>query len=490
MTITAQEEHALVRAHQTGDPEAFTEITTAYRAGLLAHAQRRLRDRDAANDALQETLLRAYRAIDRFGGDQLLGAWLHRIVDNVCNDELARRRREFVLLERVGVPRDEHVDVTVLSDGSVENALAALPTTYRETLVLRAVEDLSFEEVAGRTGVTQENARARFHRARNMFRVVFKAPSAVLLPFVGFVARWRARVDVPSSGQAGATALGPGPTSPTVSALFSSPATTHLLTEVGSAPEKVSIAVKVLIAVAAAVPVAAATHSSPPFARPAAQQVEAASATEPAAGEPDPASQPAGTAAVDSAVTPPLSTAPVVEPTTTTTAPTRGLVPPLPAPEDEEPPGATDEAPPPGPAPSPPPQAALTGTLEIVHMRNGTVVYRGSATLTIGDVAIDGWLGCSSSSDDPADGSARSLRCWFYADDDGLNLTIEGESAPAPPADGRQLERYEGEWGTDTSSPDPLSGVAAVTFEVGADTAIADFRLDWPSNDASRTPEG
>src|SRR5688572_4626807 len=99
LTITAQEEHALVRAHQAGDPDAFAEITSAYRATLLAHAQRRLGDRDAAHDALQETLLRAYRAIDRFGGDQLLGAWLHRIVDNVCNDELARRRREVVLLQ-------------------------------------------------------------------------------------------------------------------------------------------------------------------------------------------------------------------------------------------------------------------------------------------------------------------------------------------------------------------------------------------------------
>ena len=96
-------ERYLVLAHQAGDPFAFTEIVTDHYSGMLAHAYRRLGDHRAAEDAVQDALLRAYKGLKGFSGEYKLQAWLHRIVDNVCADAGSRRVRDAKLAERFGV---------------------------------------------------------------------------------------------------------------------------------------------------------------------------------------------------------------------------------------------------------------------------------------------------------------------------------------------------------------------------------------------------
>ena len=84
----------LVAAHQAGDTEAFEELVREYRPTLFAHGRRKLFCDDAAEDAVQETLVRAYRALPKFNGEYRLGPWLHRIMANVCIDDVNRRRRD------------------------------------------------------------------------------------------------------------------------------------------------------------------------------------------------------------------------------------------------------------------------------------------------------------------------------------------------------------------------------------------------------------
>ena len=76
-------ERYLVLAHQAGDPFAFTEIVKDHYTALYAHAIRRMGDQRAAEDVVQDALLRAYRGLDKFSGEFKLSAWLHRIVDNI-----------------------------------------------------------------------------------------------------------------------------------------------------------------------------------------------------------------------------------------------------------------------------------------------------------------------------------------------------------------------------------------------------------------------
>jgi len=172
MAIQDLDEQVLVRAHQAGDEHAFGQIVRSQHRALYAHAYRKLGNHEAAEDAVQDTLLRAYRALPSFDGDLRLRAWLHRILTNVCYDESNRRRRQIGLIERLEAqpvelepdPGEEavlHDTVRVMSD-----ALAELPESYREALVLRYVDGLSFRDVADTVGITEENARARVHRGR------------------------------------------------------------------------------------------------------------------------------------------------------------------------------------------------------------------------------------------------------------------------------------------------------------------------------------
>lgn len=174
MAANRADERGLVDSHNAGDPDAFGCIVRAHYAALLGHALRRLNDRHAAEDAVQEALLRAYLALPRFNGAYHLSAWLHRILDNVCIDEGNRRRRECAADERAGVMlADVEPDVATqlhVPDPLLSQALASLPERQAEAFVLRHIHDLSYRDVAIKTGVSEENARARVHRARLALR--------------------------------------------------------------------------------------------------------------------------------------------------------------------------------------------------------------------------------------------------------------------------------------------------------------------------------
>jgi len=171
------EVRGLVLAHQAGDPTAFDDIVRRYYPALLSHARRRLHDAKAAEDAVQEAFLRAYRSLPGFDGDYQLGAWLHRIVANVCSTEGVRRRREADLNQRWAAMVSPQADLSVEEHGEHSEALARviaaverLSPAYREAFVLREVFELDYADVADRTGVSEDNARARVHRARLALR--------------------------------------------------------------------------------------------------------------------------------------------------------------------------------------------------------------------------------------------------------------------------------------------------------------------------------
>ena len=175
----------LVEAHRAGDPHAFAEIVQTHYASLLAYARRRLRHDQDAEDAVQETLLRAFRHLRRFGadGEWRLGPWLQKILANVCHDAAARRLPTASLTEEIS---DSHADADVGSTSSdpvalaaVRDAIATLPVNQRRAFELRIVDDLPYPEVALQMGITEDNARARVTRARSQLRRLLDGNGAV-----------------------------------------------------------------------------------------------------------------------------------------------------------------------------------------------------------------------------------------------------------------------------------------------------------------------
>ena len=191
------EDRDLVLAYQAGDDEAFAELVREYRPQLLGHARRKLGCPEAAEDAVQEALVRALRAMPRFNGNYLVGPWLHRILSNVCSDEGNRQRREGEKTERYASndralnppPSIEDELGLDIDDAELADAVDNLSEQYREALMLRFVDELSYEEVAARAGVSEENARARVSRARNAVRSALKLAAAAPVALIGLLRR-------------------------------------------------------------------------------------------------------------------------------------------------------------------------------------------------------------------------------------------------------------------------------------------------------------
>lgn len=196
MAIYVDDEQ-LVAAHKAGDTDAFDELVSEHRSVLLAHARKKLLSAEAAEDALQETLIRAYRALPRFNGQYKLGPWLHRIMANVCVDEINRRRRDSERFDKVSsqpsarthAPGVEEELGLEFDDTELHLALNELPATHREALELRFIDELEYHEVASAVGASEQNVRARVSRARASVRSALKGVAALPLFLLGLLRR-------------------------------------------------------------------------------------------------------------------------------------------------------------------------------------------------------------------------------------------------------------------------------------------------------------
>lgn len=178
-THEGSDDATLLRAHVAGDRDAFAELVRRHRDRLWAVALRTLGDREDAADAVQDALLSAYRAADRFRGDSAVTTWLHRIVVNACLDRVRRRqaRPTVPLPERdIGLPMSRSG-----SDGAgydpdtaltVQAALSRLPADQRVALVLLDMHGYSVAEIATMLGVAEGTIKSRCARGRARLAVM------------------------------------------------------------------------------------------------------------------------------------------------------------------------------------------------------------------------------------------------------------------------------------------------------------------------------
>lgn len=167
-----------------GDQVAFTTLMRRHNQRLFRTARSILHDDAEAEDALQDAYLLAYRSIDSFRGEASLSTWLTRIVVNTCLARVrrSRRRAKVVPLSIVALdePEQEEVDMNapqpdesamrMQARALLEASIDALPESFRTVFVMRAVEEMSGEEVALCLGIPEATVRSRFFRARGLLR--------------------------------------------------------------------------------------------------------------------------------------------------------------------------------------------------------------------------------------------------------------------------------------------------------------------------------
>jgi RNA polymerase sigma-70 factor, ECF subfamily len=132
-------------------------------------------DRFDAEEAVQDTFVRVYRALPRFREDASFEAWLFRILANRCRTAAVRARRHADFVHYGDVPeRPNGVnhDVAIAWREEIELALAGLPVEQREAFLMRHVEDLSYDDMSRVTGEGISALKMRVKRACDTLRDV------------------------------------------------------------------------------------------------------------------------------------------------------------------------------------------------------------------------------------------------------------------------------------------------------------------------------
>jgi len=186
------EQRLLLRAAQAGDEQAFRRLVEPYRHALEVHCYRMLGSTHDTEDLVQETLLRAWRALDRFEPRAQLQTWLYRIATNACLDELARRPRRPELIDpfpdrpvgEAEAPVYDPAARYAIREGmelALVRAIQQLPGRQRPVLIFRDVLGWSAAEVAELLDVSVASVNSSLQRARATVEEHLPAPEPAAL---------------------------------------------------------------------------------------------------------------------------------------------------------------------------------------------------------------------------------------------------------------------------------------------------------------------
>ncbi len=183
-------EGRLIRKLRERDEKAFREMVDTYGDRIFNLTYRMLGSRAEAEDLAQEVFITVFKSIDQFRGDAKLSTWLYRVTANHCKNRikyLARRheRSKTEFDERIehddgggdgpmvvarSSPRPDHQLEGAELELMLQAAIAELDEEQRILVVLRDVEDLSYEEICAITDLPEGTVKSRLHRARMALR--------------------------------------------------------------------------------------------------------------------------------------------------------------------------------------------------------------------------------------------------------------------------------------------------------------------------------
>jgi RNA polymerase sigma-70 factor, ECF subfamily len=184
-----QAERRFIERLAKRDERAFNELVELYEARVFRLLLRMMGRRDEAEDMAQEVFVQIFKAIGTFRGDAKLSTWIYRVSVNLCKnrmkylsrrhtdgeDELEPVAERAALEEAKGVtfadvPQPDRLVEGYQMERVVQICISELEPDFREVLILRDVEDLSYEELSEITGLPDGTVKSRLHRARAMLK--------------------------------------------------------------------------------------------------------------------------------------------------------------------------------------------------------------------------------------------------------------------------------------------------------------------------------
>ncbi|MCR2746911.1 RNA polymerase sigma factor RpoE [Limnobacter parvus] len=189
MSSDKDEDLLIVQRVQAGDKLAFNLLVNKYHRRVGRLLTRMVRNQEDIEDVVQETFIKAYRAIGNFRGDSAFYTWIYRIAINTAKNLLVTQgRRPSTLKEPNDGDNETFEDNAALSNidtpeslyqtkqigEAVNEAMAALPEELRSAIVMREIDGLSYEEIAAAMDCPIGTVRSRIFRAREAIAVRIK----------------------------------------------------------------------------------------------------------------------------------------------------------------------------------------------------------------------------------------------------------------------------------------------------------------------------
>lgn len=180
------DEELIKRFQETNDLEAYQILVKRYKDPLMNFVYRFVGDRDVCSDIVQDTMIKFYLNKDSYREFAKFSTWIYTIAGNLAKNELKRRRRRSILSltnsdedkqiqveDKSFLPPDRIADSQIKND-IIQKALMKIKTVYRQMVILRDIQGLSYEEIAEITNVSLGTVKSRINRGRNQLQKLLK----------------------------------------------------------------------------------------------------------------------------------------------------------------------------------------------------------------------------------------------------------------------------------------------------------------------------
>ncbi|MFH1850727.1 MAG: sigma-70 family RNA polymerase sigma factor [Candidatus Neomarinimicrobiota bacterium] len=176
----------LIDRFQKGDEQAYIELVSRYRERLMNFAYRFVNDDEQAEDIAQDTLLKLYTHRHYYRNIAKFSTWIYTIAGNLAKTELRKRKRHKVTnLSQMGWEEKEYELPSVVAESDqmvqeqyaekqIQVAIQSLPLHFRTVIILRDIQELSYEEISNIVDVPLGTVKSRINRARLQLQKALK----------------------------------------------------------------------------------------------------------------------------------------------------------------------------------------------------------------------------------------------------------------------------------------------------------------------------